>query len=131
MLLSASMESAIKSATISERLVVLLGLLASAAGFVFLALVPDVPSWSHPVSRIGLVAAIFTCIWSALLCWTLCFVYLGRKRGWSLQPAVALFALAGFVWALSYLGTSAGFAGVLVTAQARLIPILARRLNRL
>ena len=129
MLLSASMESAIKSATISERLVVLLGLLASAAGFVFLALVPDVPSWSHSASRIGLVAAIFTCIWSALLCWTLCFVYLGGKRGWSLKPAVALFA--GFVCALSYLGTSAGFAGVLLTAQAPLIPILARRLNRL
>src|ERR1700689_3710678 len=110
MLLSASMESAIKSATISERLVVLLGLLASAAGFGFLALVPDVPSWSHPVSRIGLVAAIFTCIWSARLCGLLCFAFLDRNRGCSQQPAVALFALAGLLWALSYLGPSAGYA---------------------
>jgi hypothetical protein len=81
------MESRIERATTSEKILILLGLIFSASGFVWLALMPEKPSTSHMLSRIGFIAAIFACLWLAMICWTLCFVYMGRKRGWSLSPA--------------------------------------------
>jgi hypothetical protein len=121
----------IERATTSEKMLVLLVLIFSASGFVWLALVPAAPTWSHPASRVGFVAAIFACLWLAMLCWTLFFVYMGRKQGWSTRPAFILFVLAGVVWLFSFLGTSASYAGVLMVAQGALIPILARRLDSL
>jgi hypothetical protein len=125
------MESSIERATTSEKILVLLGLIFSASGFVWLTLVPGAPPTSHMFSRLGFVAAIFACLWLAMLCWTLCFVYMGRKRAWSLRPAVALLILAGAAWFFYFLGTSTAPAGALGAGQAAWIPMLARKLDSL
>jgi hypothetical protein len=53
------MESRIERATTSEKILILLALIFSASGFVWLALMPEKPSTSHMLSRIGFIAAIF------------------------------------------------------------------------
>jgi hypothetical protein len=125
------MESRIERATTSEKVLVLLLMIFSASGFVWLVLVPQAPPTSHLLSRIGFVAAVFACLWLAMGCWTLCFVYMGRTREWPLKPAVVVFVLAGGIWFFSFLGTSAAYAGAVMAAQAALIPSLARKLESL
>jgi hypothetical protein len=121
----------IERATISEKILVLLLMIFSVSGFVWLALVPQAPPISHLLSRLGFVAALFVCLWLAMGCWTLCFVYMGRKYGWPLKPAILVFVLAGVVWTFSFLGTKAANAGGLIAVTGALIPILARRLKTL
>jgi hypothetical protein len=121
----------IERATLSEKILVLLLMVFSASGFVWLALVPQAPPMSHLLSRIGFVAALFACLWLAMGCWTLCFVYLGRKHGWPLKPAIVVFVLAGVVWTFYFLGTKAANAGGLIAITGALIPILGRKLKTL
>jgi hypothetical protein len=121
----------IERATMSEKVLILLLMILSASGFVWLALVPQAPPMSHLLSRLGFVAALFACLWLAMGCWTLCFVYLGRKYGWSLKPAIVVFVLAGVVWTFSFLGTKAASAGGMIAITGALIPILARKLKTL
>jgi hypothetical protein len=121
----------IARATVSEKILVLLLLIFSASGFVWLAFVPQAPPMSHLLSRLGFVAAIFSCLWLAMGCWTLCFVYLGQKRGWTLKPAIVLFVAVGVVWFFCFLGTKAAIAGGVVAVQGALIPILGRKLKTL
>jgi len=72
----------IERATVSEKILVLLLMIFSASGVVWLALVPPAPPMSHLLSRLGFVAALFVCFWLAMVAGpSALFIWVGSTDG--------------------------------------------------
>jgi hypothetical protein len=63
-----------------EKILVLLGIGISAAGFVWLVTITKPP---EAFLRLGLLSAIISCSGLLVICWGACWAYMARKRNWS------------------------------------------------
>jgi len=120
-----------KERAFGEKVAILLGVIGPAAGFVWLVALPEKPSLSQIIPRLGLIAAIFSCLWLTTLCWAACFAYVSRKRNWSPRGCVLAgvpFVVAGALF--FFLGDSQSFyvAGSLLCLQSLFATNIARRL---
>jgi hypothetical protein len=117
-----------KELPLTEEILVLIGLIFSASGFVWLTMLPDKPPLSAMVPRLGFIAAVFSCLWMLTLCWAACFAYVALKRGWTLRLAGIPFLAGGLSMVFFFLAKILSYGGVLLTCQAVFVPIIARRL---
>ena len=78
-----------KEPSFGEKILVLLGIAMSAAGFVWFVTTPDKPPARH-FSASCFNAAGLSCLWLFTLGWAAVLAYLVRKRDWS--PRACAFA---------------------------------------
>jgi hypothetical protein len=120
-----------KEPAFGDKAAALLGVVGGAVGFVWLTAMPDKPSGSQIIPRLGLAAALFSCLWLATLCWAECFAYVMRKKNWSPRGCVLAgvpFLAAGVLF--PFLGNSQSFyvSGGLLSIQSLFAIGYARRL---
>jgi hypothetical protein len=115
------------------KLLVIMALVFSVAGFGTLLALPGKPPHSEPLEFIGYICALFSCAWLATICCSACFAYLVRKKSWpsnSITWTAVAFALAGFILvvtaALLNLSTTL-LAGGAIGASAALFAVATRR----
>lgn len=119
-----------KEPSIHEKLATLIGFVGSAGGFVWLVVLPNKPPLSDLISRLGLIAALFSCLWMATLCWAACFAYISKRRNWSSQGcrfAGIPFWIAAVLFFFLGKGQSFFTAGSLLFIQALFASDFARR----
>lgn len=118
-----------KELSLSEKILILLGLVFSAAGVVSMLTLPDPPPLSRMLLRLGIFGALYSCLWLLTLCWAATLVFVLRMKGPSLYRAgIIPFGLGGILLVFFFLGNRLSYAGVMLTSQAALVPLVARRL---
>jgi hypothetical protein len=122
-----------KEPEFGAKVLVVVGLVFSVAGFAALLALAGKPPHSEPVERIGYICALFSCAWLATICSSACFAYLARRWGWpanSFASVVVPFAVAGFIFvvaaALLNLSTAL-YAGGAMQASAACFALTTRR----
>jgi hypothetical protein len=116
----------------SEKILMPLGLVFSAAGFRSLLMLRGPPPLSRRLLRLGFFAALYSCLWLFILCWVATLVFVLRMKGPSLYKAGMIpFWLGGIVMVFVFLGRRLSFVGVMLTGHSVVIPHLARRLVKM
>jgi hypothetical protein len=112
-----------------EKILVLLGIVMSAAGFVWCVTTPDKPP--AVFLRLCLNAAGLSCLWLFTLCWATFFAYVVRKIDWS-PRACAFVGIPIFVAGVTLVVISSSphffFVGDILITQAVFAGFVTRRL---
>jgi hypothetical protein len=113
--------------SLTEKIVILLGLVLSSAGCVWLAALTHKPPVASMIPRVGFVAAFESCLWLVTLCWAASLACVARSADDSLRFAGIPFLAVGLLMFLGLLGNAAIVGGSLVTCQSLIVPQLACR----